>query len=90
MCRFVNGRVFSGGSCRIVCTVQINSMTHIQAYFDGNAVIYTELDDGLMELTKVTCTLKEGRQATYETVSMEDARTEWRVNAARGWKHFPL
>ena len=63
-------------------------MTHIQAYFDGNATLYTDLDDGLMQLTRITHTLKAGRQATYETVSKEDARTEWRQNAANGWKHF--
>ena len=66
----------------------INPMTYIQAYFDGNAVLYTDLDDGQMQLTRVTCTLKDGRQATYETVSKEDARSEWRQNAANGWKRF--
>ena len=66
----------------------INPMTHIQAYFDGNATLYTDLDDGLIQLTRITHTLKDGRQATYQTVSKEDARAEWRQNAANGWKHF--
>jgi hypothetical protein len=68
--------------------VQINPMTYIQAHFDGNATLYTDLDDGLMQLTRIIYTLKEGRRATYLTVSKEDARSEWRQNAANGWKRF--
>lgn len=67
----------------------INPMTHIQAYFDGSATLYTDLDDdGLMQVTRIPGKLKVGHTATYETVSKEDARIEWRQNAANGWKHF--
>ena len=69
-------------------SVQSKAMTHIQAYFDGSATLYTDLEDGLMQLTRIPGRLMEGDKATYETVSKEDARTEWRQNAANGWKRF--
>ena len=69
-------------------SVQTKAMTHIQAYFDGSATLYTDLEDGLMQLTRIPGRLMKGEQYRVETVSKEDARIEWRVNAANGWKHF--
>ena len=68
--------------------VQTKAMTHIQAYFDGSATLYTDRDDGRMQVTRLPGKLKVGHTATYLTVSKEDARAEWRQNAANGWKHF--
>ena len=68
-------------------SVQTKAMTHIQAYFDGSATLYTDLEDGLMQLTRIPGR-GTGDQYRVETVSKEDARTEWRQNAANGWKHF--
>ena len=73
----------------IMGSVQTKAMTHIQAYFDGSVTAYTDLDDdSLMQVTRIPGRLKKGHAASYLTVSKEDARTEWRQNAANGWKHF--
>ena len=65
-------------------------MTHIQAYWDGSVTLYTDLDDDdLMQVSRIPGKLMKGEQYNSETVSKEDARTEWSQNAANGWKHFP-
>ena len=71
-------------------SVQTKAMTYIQAYFDGSATLYTDLDDdsGRMQVTRLPGKLKKGHAASYLTVSKEDARAEWRQNAANGWKRF--